>query len=60
MEEGFPGPLVSRANPHRTPHVCRRPNSSGNLAMFAAIRLASLPGEELRGRTRAIDVLNIT
>jgi hypothetical protein len=41
MEEGFPRPLVSRANPHRTPHVCRRPSSSGSLAIFAAILRAS-------------------
>jgi hypothetical protein len=32
----------------------------GQFSKLAAIRRASLPGEELRGRARAIDVLNIT
>jgi len=41
MEEGFPGPLVSRANHHRTPHVLWRLNGSGSLAILAAMRLAS-------------------
>jgi hypothetical protein len=37
-----PGFSVARAA-HRTPHVRWRPNSTGNLAIFTAIRRASSP-----------------